>query len=325
MPTVSSFGPGIFPRLDDGQTTANTLTYSGSGGIVSSSGPIATQTGVFGSGTPLPGAVVNATELVVGGTTQINVQNTSSDNAASTDVICTSSDGTNSTGYIDIGINSPTYNQVSFNTGGADDGYLFVVGGTAANGGNLFIGTATAGKSVTIGAGGTQVGNVVETLSSTAITMAVPLAPTSGITGLVAGAAASAGIVGEVIQSTVLIGAATSLTNATPKNVTSIALTAGDWDVQGQVTLIYASASMVAGSLQEVGINSTSATLPVDGSESYEPIQNAIVTTSYNQTINISRKVINIAAGATEYLVAVATFTAGTVSAYGNITARRMR
>lgn len=268
-----------------------------------------------GTATPLPGAVINATQSNVGGTTQINAQNTSADNAASSDIVCTANDGTNTTGYIDMGINSSTYNQAGYNSGGVDDGYLFVMGGTAANGGNLAVGTGTAGKNVTIIAGGTTSANVVATFTS-AKTL---------LMGEIDGVAATAGNIGQVIQSTVLVGAAVSIaTSGTPINVTSIALTAGDWDVEGQVTMVAAAASMAAGSLQEAGINSTSITLPVDGSESYEPVQNAITTTSFKQTFNIARKVINSSSATTQYLVAVATFTAGTVSAYGNITARRV-
>lgn len=62
----------------------------------------------------------------------------------------------------------------------------------------------------------------------------------------------------------------------------------------------------------------------MDGSEAYYGVPVAVTTTSFNETVNISRKVINVSAGTTEYLVAEATFTAGTVSAYGNITARRV-
>lgn len=261
-----------------------------------------------GTATPLPGAVINATQSNVGTTTQINVQNTSADNAASSDVVCTADNGTNATNFIDMGINSSTYNQAGYNSGAADDGYLYTQGG------NLAIGTATAAKNVTIIAGGTTSANVVATFTS-AKTL---------LMGEIDGVAATAGNIGQPFQSTVPSGSAISLTTATPANVTSIALTAGDWDVEGQVTMIATSASMAAGSLQEAGINSTSVTLPVDGSESYEPVQNAITTTSFKQTFNIARKIINISAGATEFLVAVATFTAGTVTAYGNITARRV-
>jgi hypothetical protein len=275
---------------------------------------IRTGTAVFvgsiaaGTATPLPGAVINATQSNVGSTTQINCQNTSSDNAASSDFVCTADNGTNTTNFIDLGINSSTYNQAAYNSGAADDGYLYTMGG------NLAIGTATAAKNVTIIAGGTTSANVVATFTSAKTLL---MGETDGVT-------ATAGNIGQVIQSTILVGSAVALTTATPANVTSIALTAGDWDVEGQVTMVENAASMAAGSLQEAGINSTTATLPVDGSESLEPVQNAVTTTSFKQTFNIARKVINSSSATTQYLVAEATFTAGSVSAYGNITARRV-
>jgi len=144
------------------------------------------------------------------------------------------------------------------------------------------------------------------------------------IYGEIDGVAAAAGYIRLAITSTIVSGSARSQTTATPANVTSIALTAGDWDLQGQVTYIATSVTSAAGALWEAGINTTTATLPTDGSEAYEPIMNAVTTTTFKQTINISRKIVNSSAATTQYLAAEATFTAGTVTAYGSITARRV-
>lgn len=147
---------------------------------------------------------------------------------------------------------------------------------------------------------------------------------TPRIVGYQDGSSASAGNVGEVISSAVAVGSAVALTTATPANVTSISLTPGDWDVTGNVNLTAASATTAAGALQAGGISITSATLPTDGSEVQE-LSVALTTTSFKTSIPVSRKVINVNAVTTVYLVAEATFTAGTIGAYGVLTARRVR
>lgn len=68
---------------------------------------------------------------------QVQVQNKSNGNTASTDFIATADNGTDTTNYIDVGINGSGYNQASFNIGGPDDGYLYTSNGA------LTIGTAS--------------------------------------------------------------------------------------------------------------------------------------------------------------------------------------
>jgi len=59
---------------------------------------------------------------------QFLLQNKSNGNSASTDVVLTSNDGTETTHYIDLGINSSTFNAGG-GLDGPDDGYLLVEGG----------------------------------------------------------------------------------------------------------------------------------------------------------------------------------------------------
>ena len=150
------------------------------------------------------------------------------------------------------------------------------------------------------------------------------ISSTVGITGVTSGAAAGAGYVGQSLSSLIPSASAVSLTTATPTNVTSITLTAGDWDVSGSVNYVANTASAAVSSVWEVGINTTTATLPTDGTEAFFGIAAVIATTSFNTSLAIPRKIINVSASTPVYLVAEATFTAGTVTAYGNITARRV-
>jgi hypothetical protein len=320
---ITASSPGANTTILDQRTSA-AVAYSGS--TPTPSPIVIGSTLQVGSGTPLAGAVINATASTVGASTQINIQNTSSDAAASSDLVATADNGTNTTNYIDCGINSSTYSVSAYSSGGPDDGYCYTTG-------NLFLGASGSGKVVTIGAGGTQTSNVVATFAAAGITLAQPVTVSSSlangtagvvINGVTGGGAAAAGKVGEVISSLVPVGSDVSLTTATPANMTNISLTAGDWDVQGSVNFVGGSATIVAGALHEVGFNTTTATLPVDGSEIYvnSPV---LTTTSANFGTAVQRKVYNVATTTTVYLVAEGTFTAGTEKVYGTITARRVR
>lgn len=143
------------------------------------------------------------------------------------------------------------------------------------------------------------------------------------IYGEIDGVAAGAGYIGEPRSSLIASGAAVSLTTATPANVTLLALPAGDWDVTSNVNYIATTATVAIAALWEAGMNTVSATLPTDGTETYLS-QGAITVSSFYASVAQPRKIINVSVATTVYLVAEATFTAGTVAAYGNITARRV-
>ena len=83
---------------------------------------------------------------------------------------------------------------------------------------------------------------------------------TGGIIGTTTNNNAGAGFVGEFVSSVIASGSPVNLPNAAPTNVTSISLTAGDWDVFGNVSITPAGGSVVTNFV--VWISSTSATLP---------------------------------------------------------------
>jgi len=135
------------------------------------------------------------------------------------------------------------------------------------------------------------------------------------IKGTTAANNASAGYVGEFVSS--VITAPTNITtSATAQNLTSINLTAGDWDIEGNMlfiptvgfTQIYAWASTI------------SATFP--------PLYNVIgFTTTYlgSCTIPIPKLRVNVSSPTTIYLSGYATFDSGTATFAGAIYARRVR
>lgn len=141
-----------------------------------------------------------------------------------------------------------------------------------------------------------------------------------GIPGVTDASSAAAGIVGEYMSSAVAFGSAVSLTSTVGNNVTSLSLTAGDWDVEGNVNFSLSGATVTDHS---AGINTTTGTVPSDGTGLSSGLQ-TVAQTVVN-SLTVPRKRINVSSTTTVYLVGKATFSAGTVSIYGSITARRMR
>lgn len=80
---------------------------------------------------------------------QINAKNYNSGSNASTDIVATRNDGNETSGFIDMGINSSLYSNTSF-VGSAGDAYLY------STGENLLIGNATPNKQLVLFNGGTD-------------------------------------------------------------------------------------------------------------------------------------------------------------------------
>ena len=111
---------------------------------------------------------------------QINTQNESAGNQASSDYVATADQGSDSTYFIDMGITNSGYDPTqgaANNAMGTSidplDSYIYVQGNPnnpAHTGGNLAIGTGTPTKSVKIIAGGVDASNVVLTISPNRVT-----------------------------------------------------------------------------------------------------------------------------------------------------------
>lgn len=100
------------------------------------------------------------------GYAQLNIQNVDSVGTQnSADFIATAPDGTDSSKYIDMGINGNNYSSSSWTVSGANDGYVYI------NSGNLTLGTDTPGTTVKVHVGGTLAANVVTTFSNSNVTI----------------------------------------------------------------------------------------------------------------------------------------------------------
>lgn len=155
-------------------------------------------------------------------------------------------------------------------------------------------------------------------VSATTIVATGTITPsqTSGIVGTTTNNNANAGSVGEVITAT---GTAVSLTTATPTNITSISLTAGDWDVWGNV--VFNSAAAAFTSLISA-INTTSATVPASPLYS---LLNLVFSSGSNQSLLAPPQRLSLSTTTTIFLIAQTAFVSGTATGTGAITARRRR
>jgi hypothetical protein len=157
--------------------------------------------------------------------------------------------------------------------------------------------------------------------------------PTALVIGVTNGTDAPPGTIGEYISSTVTV--AQQLTNATAANITSIALTPGDWDAWGVVDYTLSGQNTVM-TVFSSGISGTSATFgPQAGGGGFGGDPTATLTLPSGGTfaspsifIQVAPKIrINISAPTTVYLVAEANFGGTVVFVFsgGTLQARRRR
>jgi len=140
---------------------------------------------------------INYANTVLAGTNeangyvQLNIQNINTvGNLVSADFIATAPNGSDTTNFIDMGINGNNYSQSFWTISGANDGYVFI------NGGHLTLGTDTPNKTVSIHTGGILANNIVTTFSSSNVTIKPNLVVTNSY---VPSLANSAGVAGQVV------------------------------------------------------------------------------------------------------------------------------
>lgn len=143
--------------------------------------------------------------------------------------------------------------------------------------------------------------------------------------GVTSATAATAGNIGEYISSSVASGSAVSLTNGVAANLTSISLTAGEWDVS-------CSASFVTGATtqmfyQNVSVGTTSATqntAPGASASFAISASGTTVNTTVPSVLNTMPNRYSLASTTTVYCVALASFITSTEAVYGLIRATRV-
>lgn len=134
---------------------------------------------------------------------------------------------------------------------------------------------------------------------------------------------AANGNVGEYVPGVVLSGAAVSLVNGTPKTITSIILTPGDWDVR-LMGYIVPSATAVTAAI--VSISTTTNALNTAAGQ-FCGLQTSSTTFVGGQEISIGIQPFRFSLSVTTtiFFVALASFASGTCTSFGVLSARRAR
>jgi hypothetical protein len=134
---------------------------------------------------------------------------------------------------------------------------------------------------------------------------------------------AASGYIGEYVSSTVAFGSAVSLTSASASNITSISLTAGDWDVWGNVG--FAPSGITSYTSQSAYITTTSVTDPGPPNGGAYATNNPTGNGGGFNVLSGLYTRISLSTTTTVYLGALVSWTGGTMKAYGAIGARRVR
>ena len=127
-----------------------------------------TNSGVFSLSGAIPLGLPNNPLSVVGSGNnyvQINIQNRATGTTATADLVITANNGTDTTNYINLGINNSGYNDSAFSNGSGLDGYLFV------NGGSLDIGTQTPNTQIEFHAEGTTADKVIARINRSGLSI----------------------------------------------------------------------------------------------------------------------------------------------------------
>ena len=132
---------------------------------------------------------------------------------------------------------------------------------------------------------------------------------------------AAAGYIGEYVSASLAYASRViGVTSTAATNVTSISLTAGDWDVSG---VVVQSLNVASVTVLSSGCSTTSNTFGALGN--YVQMNPNFMLTSFQNFQLTPTSRISLSATTTVYLIGSATFSAGTVDLFGEIHARRVR
>lgn len=132
---------------------------------------------------------------------------------------------------------------------------------------------------------------------------------------------AGVGTVGEVVTA-LSASTTTALTTAVAATLTSVTLTAGDWDVSGSCGYLPAATTSVT--QDACGVSLVAATMPTLGSYALSTYA-AVTPTAVEQVKTTPNVRISVAAPTLVYLVGRSAFTVSTMTGGGTLFARRVR
>lgn len=213
-------------------------------------------------------------------------------------------------------VDGPAWDAIHTITGAAPSASI-----DTTNASNITSGT------LAVSAGGTGATTAAAARTALGVT-ATAIAASGQLPGTATNDNASAGNVGEYISSTIASGSAVALTTGVSANVTSISLTAGDWDVFFDP--VFNGTSTTALISIQASVSTTSATLnttpgnfqvqQANGAPAYNN-----VTGSVGITLPVGPVRMSLATTTTVFGVAESVFTTSTTNVCGILRARRVR
>jgi len=208
------------------------------------------------------------------GYSQLNIQNINSGNIASTDIVATADNGNALVGFIDMGINSSTYNQAGYGLTGFNDGYLYVLGNAGVSSGNLVLSTYNSNADIIFSVGGGDTGNEIGRFNNATKTFKVTgnLAST-GYASLGAVYSPTIGNTGATLTGTIQ--------TANQPNITTIG-TLGNLNVTGNIT----AGNINAGGVRQT-TSSTAPTNPTVGDQWYDTSTDILFQFEYDGTNHV--------------------------------------
>jgi len=213
------------------------------------------------------------------------------------------------------------YNQAAYNEMGAISAANVVTGSLNANGfqrgGSKTWGYGDA--NLYYSQGGISVGS----------TSAPPTKGARFVGGVISRSAANnsaaAGVLGEYIESSVLIGAAVSCSSGSAVDVTSITLTEGDWDITATIHHKGGASTTLGALYPSIGtvsaaVDNTLGRFLIDNYNSTTPFASSSFV---SQVFAPSRVTVPAGTTVTYYLTSYTTFGVSTLEAFGILSARR--
>ena len=266
--TIQQIGvtnPGVLSfNTRTGVVTLTGADITGAGGALLASpaftgGPTA-PTAILGDNTTKLATTAFVASAVAASTTGVATFNTRTGN-----VTLISADISGAGGAL---LASPTFTgtpvapTASLNTSSTQIATTAYVIGQASTSTPLIDGTAAVGTATTWARADHKHPSDTTRLAIAGGTMtgALTISQTLGIVGTTTNNNANAGAIGEYISATQ--SSPVSISNLTPTNITSISLTAGDWEVDGSVHAVISGGAL---DIFRCAVSSTTATLPTVG------------------------------------------------------------
>lgn len=134
---------------------------------------------------------------------------------------------------------------------------------------------------------------------------------------------AAAGQIGEYLEAELLAGSAVNVPTATVVDITTLSLTAGDWNVWGTITFVPAVGTLPT--TLNGWINNAATTTPTRPGKGAQFQSTLSFTSGSVQQMPVGQRRFSFSTTTTIYLGCSAAFTASTLAAHGIICARRAR